>query len=140
MCKNTPLLQKKKAFVTLFHSYSQLLKIRASIHIIKEFHQEKGLQKKAAEVGDEKSEELDPFQLAVRLVTGIEKNEENAKFQKAAAQKKEAQKISVPVSESVYGKKNPCGHQEVDQVALCQLVPIGVQAKVPEQQAMAEKK
>src|SRR5690606_18650214 len=140
LCKNTPLLQKKKAFITLFHSRSSLLKIRASIHIIKEFHQENGLQNKAAEVGDKKSEELDPFQLAVRLVTGLEKNEEHGEFEQASPQKKEAQKIPVPVPETVDGKKDPGGHQDVDQVALCQLVCVGVQAMGLEQQDVAEKK
>src|SRR5690606_8620095 len=76
LCKNTPLLQKKKAFIALFQPPRILVKTKASIHSIKQFGQAKGLQEKAKKVGDEKSEELQAAHQAIFLVSRIEKKKE----------------------------------------------------------------
>jgi len=136
LCKNTPILQKKKAFIILFPLLGILEKTRASIHSIKQFGQEEGLQKKTEKVGYEKSEELLAPNKAVRLVERIEKKEEKEEFQQAAEQEKIGQLVFEAPARPIDQKKDGRGHQNVEQVALGQEVPPRIMSPCPKQQGM----
>src|SRR5690606_29581948 len=120
----------------LFPLLAPLAKNGASIHSIKQFGQEEGLQKKAEKVGDEKSEELLARNKAVRLVGGVEKKEEKEEFQQAPQQKKIGQLVLETPAQPIDGKKDGRGHQKVEQVAPGHEVAPGIVPAGAQQQGM----
>ncbi len=79
-CKNTLLIQKKKAFTVLFTVLIFLLIFWTLSHRIKQFAQKEGFQGQGIEVRDKKSKELCALQNTICLISGIECHEENTKF------------------------------------------------------------